>query len=154
MDLIAFRPRPIWMLSTLFAVEGFLVSSEYVGWFGFNDDKIATAAIALVAVILSFVLMLVWSLPKAAWGVLGFFRIVARLVIRRRLQYRLRTLLVVVTLLAVPCSWLGVEMRAVKRQREAVAAIEKLNGRVVYDWEFANAQPPQSRMQDSHTLRG
>ena len=49
---------------------------------------------------------------------------------RRWFQYSLQTLLVFVTLCAIPCSWYAVKMNRVKRQREAVEAIEKLGGRV------------------------
>jgi hypothetical protein len=50
----------------------------------------------------------------------------------RWFQYSLRTLLVFVTLCAIPCSWLAVKMQQAKRQREAVAAIEKLGGTVFW----------------------
>jgi hypothetical protein len=50
----------------------------------------------------------------------------------RWFQYSLRTLMVFVTLCAIPCSWLAVKMQQVKRQREAVAAIEKLGGIVLW----------------------
>jgi hypothetical protein len=46
----------------------------------------------------------------------------------RWFQFSLRTLLVFVTLCAIPCSWLAVKMQQAKRQREAVVAIEKLGG--------------------------
>jgi hypothetical protein len=51
-------------------------------------------------------------------------------------QYSLRTLLIVVTLCAVSCSWLAVKLRQARRQRETVAAIEKLGGSVRYDEWF------------------
>ena len=54
---------------------------------------------------------------------------------RRWFQYSVRTLLVVVTLCAVLCSWLAVKMRNAERQREAVAAIHKMGGIVIYDWQ-------------------
>jgi hypothetical protein len=47
---------------------------------------------------------------------------------RRWFQYSLRTLLVVVTLFAIPCSWLVVMLRQAERQRKAVAAIRNLGG--------------------------
>jgi hypothetical protein len=49
----------------------------------------------------------------------------------RWFQYSLRTVLIIVTLCAIPCSWLALKMRQAKRQREAVAAIEKLGGGVL-----------------------
>jgi hypothetical protein len=54
----------------------------------------------------------------------------------RWLQYSLRTLMIVVTLFAVACSWFAVKMQQAKRQREAVEAIEKLGGRISYDYEW------------------
>jgi len=50
----------------------------------------------------------------------------------RWFQFSLRTLLVFVTLCAIPCSWLAVKMRQAERQRAAATAIEKLGGYVVW----------------------
>ena len=59
---------------------------------------------------------------------------------RRWLQYSLGTLLVFVTVCAIPCSWLSVKMRQAESQREAATAIEKLGG--VAEWDYkASAQP-------------
>jgi hypothetical protein len=52
---------------------------------------------------------------------------------RRWFQYSLGTLLVFVTVYAIPCSWLAVKMRQAERQREATTAIEKLGGQVHWD---------------------
>ena len=49
---------------------------------------------------------------------------------RRWFQYSLRTLLVVVTLCAIFCSWLAVKLQQAKREREAAAAITELGGEV------------------------
>ena len=48
----------------------------------------------------------------------------------RWFQYSLRTLLVVVTLFAVPCSWLAVKRQQARREREAAAAFQTLGGEV------------------------
>jgi hypothetical protein len=55
---------------------------------------------------------------------------------RRWLQYSLRTLLVATTLLAIACSWLAVKLLQARRQREAVVALEKLGGHVIYHWQL------------------
>ena len=52
---------------------------------------------------------------------------------RRWFQYRLRTLLIFVTLCALPCSWLGWKVRQAKREAEAAAAIEKSDAWVKWD---------------------
>ena len=52
---------------------------------------------------------------------------------RRWLQFRLRTLLIAVLVLSLPLSWFAVRMEKARRQREAVAAIRRLGGRVHYE---------------------
>jgi hypothetical protein len=54
---------------------------------------------------------------------------------RRWFQFSVRALLVFVTLCAIPCSWIAVKLQQARRQREGVAAIEKLGGTVLYDWQ-------------------
>jgi Leucine-rich repeat (LRR) protein len=49
----------------------------------------------------------------------------------RWFQYSLRTLLVFVTLCAIPCSWLAVKMRQAKRQRSVVQAVLAAGGIVM-----------------------
>lgn len=67
----------------------------------------------------------------------------------RWFQFSLRTLLIVVTLCAVPCSWLAVKMQQARRQREAVKRLIELDGNPLYDWDVEangrlvlNPQPP------------
>jgi hypothetical protein len=57
---------------------------------------------------------------------------------RRFLQFSLGTLLLAITVFGV---WFGVLVNRMRRQREAVAAIERLGGAVMYDYDFdANHQ--------------
>jgi hypothetical protein len=50
-----------------------------------------------------------------------------------RFQFSIRSLLVLTVAVAIPCSWLAVEMKNAKEQREAWIAIERLAGDAVYD---------------------
>ena len=68
---------------------------------------------------------------------------------RRWFQFRLRTLMVFVTLCAVVCSWFAVKMQQARRQREAVEAIQNAGGTARYYYEVGpdglfmdDAEPP------------
>jgi hypothetical protein len=52
---------------------------------------------------------------------------------RWRFQYSLRTLLIVVTILAVIFSWLGVHIRRAQQQSRIVAKIKMLDGGIRYE---------------------
>jgi hypothetical protein len=56
----------------------------------------------------------------------------------RRFRFSLRTLLLLLTVL---CVWLGVQVTAARRQKNAVEAILSAGGRVVYDYQVV-ARPP------------
>jgi hypothetical protein len=47
---------------------------------------------------------------------------------RRWYQFRLRTLLVVVTLLAIPCGYVGWQARIVHERKAVIAEVERLGG--------------------------
>jgi hypothetical protein len=49
-------------------------------------------------------------------------------------QFSLRTLLIVVTLFAVACSWFAVKMNQARKQKKAVDAIRKVGGAIFYDY--------------------
>jgi hypothetical protein len=55
---------------------------------------------------------------------------------KRWYQYSLRALLLVVTLFAFLCSWLGVKIHQAKKQRKAVEALQKLGAGVLYDYQL------------------
>lgn len=56
------------------------------------------------------------------------------LLFRGRFQFRIRALLVLVGAVAIPSTWLAVEMRAAERQKAAVERMD--SGLVVYDYEW------------------
>ncbi len=69
---------------------------------------------------------------------------------RRWLQFSLRTLLIVVTLLAVACGWLRGKIEAKRRERTAVSLIKRVGGTVYFDiqrtgaarsWQALRAEP-------------
>jgi hypothetical protein len=51
-------------------------------------------------------------------------------------QFSIRTLLLLVVVASIACSWFAVRMNVAKRQRAAVEAIEKGGGYVIYDYEY------------------
>ena len=57
-------------------------------------------------------------------------------------QFSLRSLLIFVTLWAIPCSWLGVKMKQAREQKAAVEWILGAKGFVKYDYETQGATPP------------
>src|SRR5712691_3292385 len=67
---------------------------------------------------------------------LPFARLISLLKPKRSwLQFRLRTLFVLVVVAAMPCVWLAWKKEPKRRERAAVAAIEKDGGTVWYHWQ-------------------
>ncbi len=62
---------------------------------------------------------------------------------RRWFQFKLRTLLIAVPLLALPLSWFATRMEKARSQREAVEAIAKLGGGVRYDYHDGPCDPAE-----------
>lgn len=131
-------PTPGWLVLALLVVECLLWLSERFQWLPFNHHKGWTVLIAVAVVGVVFLAMLLWF--------------IVALVFRWRFQFSLRSLLVLVVVVAIPCSWMAVEMKAAKRQKEAVEAILKMKGDTRYDWEvdvddfynpLPNAEPPE-----------
>ena len=54
---------------------------------------------------------------------------------RRWLQFSLRSLLVFVLIVSIPCSWFAVRLRKAERQKAAVEEFGKAGGWVSYDFE-------------------
>ena len=117
-----FHPTPGRLLIVLLAVEGVLLLSERFQWFPFNERKGWTVLIAIGSVGVAMVLMFVW------W--------VFALLFRWRFQFSIRSLLVLVVIVAIPFSWLAVEMRWAREQREA---LKIMGGSVNYDYQWDSA---------------
>jgi hypothetical protein len=110
-----FHPTPARLLVILLAVEGILFLSK--PWF----PKGCAVLDAIAAVGFTMVLMLVW--------------LVLAVVFHWRFQFSLRSLMVATVAVAIPFSWLAVEMKKAREQREAVEALVKQGGFVGYDYE-------------------
>jgi hypothetical protein len=107
-----FHLTPGRFVLALLAVEVLLWLSERFGWLGWHKGYAVLTGAAVVSV--AMVLMMVW------FGVASVFR--------RRFQFSIRSLLVLVVVVALPCSWLAEEMRAAKRQKAAREVILALGG--------------------------
>ncbi len=118
-----YRLTPDRFLIGLLATEGTLLLSEQFRWFPFNEHKGWTVLIAVAGVCAALLLMMLWF--------------AAGLLLRRRFQFSLRSLLVLVVVVAVPCSWMAVKLQEAKRQRETVYALWQADAVVLYDCEIA-----------------
>jgi len=103
----------------LLAVEGLLLLSEWSQWFAFNEKKGYTVLIAVAAVCFVIVVMLLW--------------LATSLLFRWRFQFSLRSLVVLVVAVAVPCCWLATIIQEAEEQKRAVEAIERAGGRIFFD---------------------
>jgi len=61
---------------------------------------------------------------------------------RYSLQFRLRTLFVLVAVAAMPCVWMAWRMETKRKERAAKAAIESLGGYVWYRWHYDSKTVP------------
>ena len=109
-----YRLTPDRFVIGLLAVECLLWLSERFQWFGFNHQKGWTVLIAVASVGLAFVIILAWF--------------VMALVFRWRFQFSIRSLLVLIVVVAVQCSWMTVEMKKVDRQQVAKTAFQRFPG--------------------------
>ena len=115
-----FCPTPGRFVLVLLVVEVLLWLSERFRWLPWHKGYAVLTVVAFVA--------------AALVGMLLCF--VVALVFRRRFQFSIRSLLVLVVVVAVPCSWMVVEVKKAKEQQEAVEAIRGLGGNLYYDYDF------------------
>ena len=121
-------PKPRWyrlspdrFVIGLLAVECLLWLSERFQWFGFNHHKGWAVLLAVGMIVATAFLMVYW--------------VVIAVNFRWRFQFSIRSLLILTVAVAVPCSWLGVEMNAAREQKAAVEAIRKVGWGCYYEWE-------------------
>ncbi|MGO8690856.1 MAG: hypothetical protein ACLQLG_14635 [Thermoguttaceae bacterium] len=113
-----YRPTPGWLLLVLLAVEVLLPLSERFHWFAFNEHKGWTVLIAVAVVGVAMMLLIDWFLLSA--------------VFHWTFPVSVRSLLLLALAVAVPCGWLGLEMKEARKQGEIAAAIRKAGGRASY----------------------
>ena len=128
-----FHLTPSWLIVGLLVVEGLLFLSDWYRWPTWHKGYAVVIAVAAVGV--AFILMLLW--------------LIVALVFRLRFQFGIRSLLIFTLVVALPFSWLAVEVKAAREQKAAVDEIARLDGRMSYDWEVdanlkfvSNAEPP------------
>jgi hypothetical protein len=120
-----FHLKPDRLIPALLAVEGLLWLSDRIGWPVWQKGHAVLTTVTAVGVALF--LMLIW------------FALV--LVFRWRFQFTVRSLVVLVVLVAIPCSWLAVEREQAGKQHDAVEAIRKAHWTVFYDYELLRPMP-------------
>jgi hypothetical protein len=126
-----YRLTPDRLVIGLLVVEGLLWLSARFQWFWFNEKKGWTVLIAVAVVGVAFLFMLLWF--------------IVALVFHLRFQFSIRSLLALVVVVALPFSWLAVEMKAAKEGRAAVEAIHKFGGFVRYNNQlFGQYEIPES----------
>jgi hypothetical protein len=103
-------------LVLLLAVEGILLVANWFHWM----PKGWAVLFAVAAVGVFLIGMLLWFLIA--------------LIFPQRFQFSLQTLLGLTVAVAIPFSWLAVEMKKAREQREAVDRIDNSGGRVFYDY--------------------
>jgi hypothetical protein len=122
-----YRLTPDRLVLGLLGVEGLLWLSDRLCWPVWHKGYAVLTAVAVVGV--AMLLMLGWF--------------AVALVFRWRFQFSIRSLLVLVVVIAVPCSWMAAEM---KKAREQAEAINKLDAIVIYGDagdSSATAAPPR-----------
>jgi len=133
------RLTPAWVPVVLLVVEGLLWLSNRVGWPAWHKGYAVLATLATVG--MALLLTLLWF--------------VAALLFRWRFQFSIRSLLLLTLVVAMPCGWLSREVKKAREQREAVEAIDRMDGEAGYDWEcdaFGNrvdSEPPAMWLQGS-----
>lgn len=130
-----YRPTPGGVLVGLLLVEVLLFLSEYSRWLPWHKGYAVLTTLAVVVAAMALVLF--WYAVALLFGL--------------RFQYSVRSLLLLVVVVALPCSWLASERQNAREQMEAMEAIKSIGGEVRYDYDFgpdfgqeAAAEPPSA----------
>jgi hypothetical protein len=127
-----YRITPDRVVIALLAVEVLLWLSYRFAWLPWHKGYAVLSALGVV--VAALVGMLLWF--------------IVALIFRWRFQFSIWLLMMLTVVVAIPFSWVAVEIRAAKRQEEAVATIAKASGEVRYDWQGGwvyMVEPPQPR---------
>ena len=114
-----YRLTPDRLVVGLLVMECLLWLSNWLGWPSWHKGYAVLTSIAGVGILL--ILMLLW--------------LVAALVFRRRFQFSIRSLLIMVLVIAIPSSWMTVEMKKAREQQSARTAFRRFPGGTMYDYE-------------------
>jgi hypothetical protein len=116
------RVTPDLLVIGLLVVECLLWALHWLGgWPHWDKGRAVLTCIVAVGLVMSA--MSLWWLVALA--------------LRWRFQFSLRSMLVLIVVVAIPCSWLGVEMNNAREQRRTVEAIEA-SGIVELDYPDEN----------------
>lgn len=121
-----FRVTPDRLVPALLVAECLLWLSGRFRWFGFNAHKGWTVLIAVACVGVFLLAMLLWLV--IAW------------LFRRQFQLGLRSLLILTVAVALPFSWLAVEMKTARERRPLLRQFHKLKDD---DWALAEDSPTE-----------
>jgi hypothetical protein len=120
-----FHPTPGRLVAILLILECLLWLSACFQCFAYDEKKGWAMLIAVAAFGVAILLMVLW--------------LIVALVFRMRFQFSIRTLLGLMVAVAIPSSWLTVDIKKAKEQRDAVARIEESGGQVSWSQPFEPA---------------
>ena len=133
---------PSWLVYGSLLVTGLLFLSERWRWFPFNAHKGWTVLAAVAGVGMVLAMMGLWF--------------VVALLLRWRFQFGLRTLLVLTVAVALPFSWLAVQIKDAREQSFAIAAITNVTRPVLASSAYEtphSLRPPPSHGRRSRSVR-
>jgi hypothetical protein len=104
-----YTPTANKFLALVLLMQGVLFLSSHYRWFAFNQHKGYTVLITVAATVVLLTLLLGWVLMS--W----FFK--------RKQQFSLATLMLMVPVMAIPCGWLGREIDRARNVAEAKKAL-------------------------------